>query len=154
VEEVGMSMGSNWQAQSRVREPRTSERQTRWETWVVFAGVMLAVVGVLHVIAGLVALVKDEVYFVPSDQLVLRLDYTAWGWLHLALGAVALVAAFLLLRGNMVGRSLAVGFAVLSALDAFVLLHAQPWWSALIIALDVLIISAIVTHGDELRSPR
>ena len=149
-----MSLGSDWQAQSRVREPRGGERTGGWGAWVAFAGVMLAVVGLLHALAGLVAILKDEVYFVRPNQLVLQVDYTAWGWLHLAFGAVALVAAFLLLRGNMVGRSLAVGFALLSALDAFVLLRAQPWWSTLIIAIDVLIIYAIVTHGDELRTSR
>ena len=147
-------MGTDWQAQSRVREPRPGERPGHWGTWLAFAGVMLAVVGLLHAMAGVVAIFRDEVYLVASDTLALRLDWTAWGWVHLVLGVVALVAAYLLLRGSVVGRALAAGFAIISALDAFLLLPAQPWWSTLIIAFDVLVIYAITAHGDELRSTR
>jgi hypothetical protein len=149
-----VAMQSDWQAQSRVREPRGGERQTSWGSFLVFAGVMLAVVGLLQAIAGLTALLNDEVLVVRSDGTAFGLDFTTWGWFHLLLGAVALVASFLLLRGNMVGRSLAVGVAVVSALNAFAFLPAQPFWSALIIGIDVLVIYAVVAHGNELASRR
>jgi uncharacterized membrane protein len=32
------------------------------------------------------------------------------------------------------------------------LIPAQPWWSLIVIAIDVLIIYAIIAHGDELRT--
>ena len=44
-----------------VREPRPGERPTGWGAWLVFAGVMLAVVGLLHAMTGLTALLNDEV---------------------------------------------------------------------------------------------
>ena len=113
---------------------------------------MLAVVGLFQAMTGLTALLDDEVLFVRSDALIVRVDYTIWGWAHLVLGTVALVAAYLLLRGNMVGRVLATVIAVVSVLVSFAFLPAHPWWSLLTIAFDVTVIYAITTHGAELQS--
>ena len=145
---------SDWQAEAGIRPPRPGERPSHWAAWLVFAGVMLAVVGLFHAMAGLTALLDDEVLVVRSDNLIVGFDYTVWGWTHLLLGVVALVASYLLVRGNMVGRVLATGIAALSALASFVFLPAQPWWSALAISFNVLVIYAITVHGGELKTPR
>jgi hypothetical protein len=145
---------SNWQAESRVRPPGPGGRQSGWGSLLVFAGVMLAVVGAFQVMTGLTAMLNDEILVVRSDSLIVKLDYTYWGWLHLLLGAVALVASYLLLRGNMVGRVLATNIAGLNMLVSFVFLPAQPWWSVISIAFNVTVIYAIAAHGAELRSRR
>lgn len=145
---------SDWQAEAGIRPPRPGERPSHWAAWLVFAGVMLAVVGLFHAMAGLTALLDDEVLVVRSDSLIVGFDYTVWGWTHLLLGLVALVASYLLVRGNMVGRVLATGIAALSALVSFVFLPAQPWWSTLAITFNVLVIYAITAHGGELKTPR
>ena len=147
-------MQSNWQAEAGIRPPRPGERPTGWAGWLVFAGVMLAVVGLLEALTGLTALFQDDYFVVPSQSLVVSVDYTYWGWAHLALGAVALVASYLLLRGNMLGRVLAIGFAAVNVLVNFAFLNAYPWWSIMAIALNFLVIYAITMHGAELKSRR
>jgi hypothetical protein len=32
------------------------------------------------------------------------------------------------------------------------LIPSQPWWSVIVIAVDVLIIYAIIAHGEELKA--
>jgi hypothetical protein len=145
-------MQSDWQAEAGIHPARPGERPTGWAGWLVFAGVMLAVVGVLEALTGLTALFKDDYFVVPSRSLVVSFDYTAWGWTHLALGVVALVASYLLLRGNMVGRILATVFAGVNVLVNFAFLQAYPWWSILAITLNILVIYAITMHGAELKS--
>jgi hypothetical protein len=145
---------SNWQAEAGVRAPLPGERPTGWGSLLVFAGVMLAVVGLFQAMTGLTALLNDEILVVRSDSLIVSLDYTYWGWVHLLLGAVALVASYLLLRGNMVGRVVATAIAVVNTLVSFAFLPAQPWWSLLTIAFNVVVIYAITTHGAELKSRR
>src|ERR1043165_7235767 len=44
--------------------------------------------GAFQAIDGLVALFRDEVYLVRSDGLVVNVDFTVWGWVHLILGLV------------------------------------------------------------------
>ncbi|MGY1808720.1 hypothetical protein ACI8AF_15235 [Blastococcus sp. SYSU D00669] len=139
----------NWHVRSGEYAP--SGQQSRWVTWLVFAGVMLAIVGFLQALAGLTALFDEDSFAVPSTGLVVGVSYDVWGWTHLVLGAVAMVTAFLLLRGNLFGRILGVVIAVCSALLNLAFLPTHPWWSVLVIAFDVLVVHAITVHGGELK---
>ena len=143
---------SNWQAEAGVQPPRPGERPTGWGSLLVFAGVMLGVMGLFQAMTGLTALFDDEKLVVRSDALIVSVDYTYWGWAHILLGAVALVAAYLLLRGNIVGRVVATVIAGVNLLVSFAFLPAQPWWSVITIAFNVAVIYAITTHGAELKS--
>lgn len=142
---------SDWQAEARVRAPGPGERPTGWARWLVFAGVMLGALGLLQAMTGLTALFDDGFFVVRSDKLLITVDYDYWGWAHLTLGVVAIIAAFLLLRGNVVGRVLAGVIAVASILLHLAFLPAYPWWSVLAIGFNVLVIYAVTMHGAELK---
>jgi hypothetical protein len=123
-----------------------------WAGWVVFGGVMLIMLGALQIIQGLVALFDDEFYVVRPSGLVLEIDYTTWGWVHLLIGAAGVLAGLGLLAGNMVARVVGVGVAFLSALANLAFISAYPFWSTIVIAIDVIVIYAIVVHGRELEA--
>lgn len=124
--------------------------RTGWSAWAVFAAVMLGLIGSFHVIAGLTALFNDEYFVVGSSGLVVELDYTAWGWVHVGLGVLLGAGALSLLSGHMFGRVLAVIAATISAIVNLAFIAAYPVWSILMIAIDVLVIYAVVVHGREL----
>ena len=48
-------------------------------------------------------------------------------------------------------RVVAVILASLNAVGHIFLLPTQPWWSLLVIALDVFVIYALTVHGKELK---
>jgi hypothetical protein len=100
-----------------------------------------------------VALVDDGYYLVRSDGLVVNVDFTTWGWVHVVIGAVAGLAGVGLLAGNMMARIVGVVIAVVSAVANLAFISAYPIWSTIMIALDVIVIYAIVVHGRELKSP-
>ena len=120
-------------------------------TWVVFGGVMLILLGFIHAIEGLVALLKDDYYRVRPSGLVVHVSYTTWGWVHLVLGIVAALTGIGLLAGNMAARVVGVALAALSALVNLAFVAAYPLWSAIVITIDVVVIYAIVVHGAELK---
>ncbi|MCW2825362.1 MAG: Membrane protein [Aeromicrobium sp.] len=126
--------------------------QTAWVGWIVFAGMMLMLVGSFHVIQGFVALFRDEVFVVGQKGLVLNVDYTAWGWTHIIGGAIAILVGGCLLAGQMWARIIAVIVAALSAIVNVAFLPAYPIWSVMMIAVDVLVIWAITVHGSEVKS--
>ena len=126
---------------------------TAWTGWVVFAGVMLVTVGIFQVIQGLVALFDDGFYAVRPSGLVVNINYNTWGWTHLIIGAVMIVTGAGLFVGNMAARILGVVAAVLSAIVNLAFISAYPIWSTIIIALDVVVIYAIIVHGGELKNP-
>jgi hypothetical protein len=123
-----------------------------WAGMAAFGGVMLMVAGVFHAMAGLVGIFNDSYWLVSSQQLVVTVDYTAWGWVHLGIGVLAIAAGAGILGGQTWARVTGVVLAVISALVNIAFLAAYPLWAMLIIALDVLVIYALVAHGKELSS--
>jgi hypothetical protein len=125
--------------------------QTGWIGWVVFGGVMMAMLAAFHGVTGFAALFKDDVFVVGESGMIVEVDYSAWGWVHLGLAGVLALATVSLLAGHMFGRIMAVVLATISAVANLAFLPAQPIWSAVMIALDVLVIYAVVVHGRELQ---
>lgn len=129
----------------------TGENESQWVGWISFASTILILLGSFHIIQGLVALFRDEVYVVGKGGLIVNVDYTAWGWFHVVAGVVAILVGVSLLSGRMWARIFAVIFAMFSALSNLAFLPAYPIWSAMMIVLCVVIIWAITVHGSELK---
>lgn len=127
-------------------------RSSGWVGWIVFAGVMMMMIGVFHLIEGLVALFQDSYYLVNANGLTVHVDYTAWGWVHLLAGILVAVAGMGVLSGQVWARTIGVIMAVISALLNFAFIAAYPFWSAIVIALDVFIIMALTVHGRDIDS--
>ena len=138
-------------SQHRRETPAYDDEPSGWAAWVVFGGVMLILVGIFHMVQGLVALLNDDFYLVGKNGLVLNFDFTTWGWTHLVLGILVGLTGVGLLAGNTAARVVGVVLAVLSALVNLVFIAAYPVWSVLVIALDVIVIYAIIVHGRELK---
>ena len=124
---------------------------TGWTGWIGFAAMMLILIGVFHAIAGFVGIFKDEYYVVPKGNLVVTVDYTAWGWVHLVAGVIAVATGAGMIAGQMWARVVGVIIAVLSAVVNVAFINAAPVWSSLIIAFDVLVIWALTVHGREMK---
>ena len=124
---------------------------TAWVGWIAFAGAMMVLLGIFHVVDGLVALFRNEVFLVGRSGLTIEVDYTTWGWVHLIGGVLIVLAGIGLFIGNIFARSLGVLLAMISAVVNLAFLPAYPIWSAIMIAVDLLVIWALTVHGGELR---
>jgi hypothetical protein len=131
--------------------PADLVHESAWVVWVQFAAVMMILLGTFHVIDGLVALVRDEVLETGRSGLAVNVSYTAWGWAHIVWGLVAIVAGLSLLAGRTWARIVAVAVAFVSAVGNLAFMSAQPFWSTIMIALDIIVIWAVMVHGAELR---
>lgn len=114
--------------------------------WVTFAGIMMIVAGFFQAIAGFVALFKPSLYVSAGSQMWI-LNFTQWGWAHLILGIVLVLSAFSLFAGQTWGRIVAITLATLSAIANFAFITVYPFWSIMIIAIDIFVIYAVATHG-------
>ncbi len=113
---------------------------------VIFAATMMIIIGVFQALEGLAAIIDDEFYVVLPNY-TFDLDVTAWGWVHLILGIVIALAGFFLFTGSSVAGGVAIGLAGLSAISNFFFIPYYPFWSLLIIAIDVFVIWAIARSG-------
>jgi hypothetical protein len=130
---------------------RARQQRTAWIGWVMFAGTMAIIVGVFTVIQGLVALFNDQYFVVGQDELLL-LDFTTWGWIHLVVGAILVLIGIGILRGAPWALVAGVVLAGINAILQLGFLAAYPVWAILIIALDVVVIYALIVHGQEMAS--
>ena len=107
-----------------------------------FAGVLLVVLAVFQIIDGISAIANDTV-FVRGLSYTWEFDVTAWGWIHLIIGLIALATGIGIIMGQTWGYLIGIGIAGLSMLTNFMFMPYYPFWSLAVIALDVLIIWAL-----------
>jgi hypothetical protein len=116
--------------------------------WTIYAAVWMWILGFFHAMAGFVGIVEDEIYVTTPDY-VFQLDVTTWGWIHLILGIVVLLAGFAVFNGSVWARTVGVIIAVLSTLVNFAWLPWYPLWGLLMIAANVFVIWALTVHGRD-----
>lgn len=135
----------------RQHRDESTAGSTAWIGWLLFGGVLMSLLGLFQAVEGVLALANPGYYAVRSDGLVVHASYSAWGWVHLVVGLVALGAGIGLMYGSLVARFAGVAVCVISAVLNLAFLPAAPFWSAVLIGLDVLLIYAITVHGSDLE---
>jgi hypothetical protein len=111
----------------------------------------LILVGTFNLIHGFIAVFEDEVLVAAGQQLAV-LDLTAWGWAHVVVGALQVVVGLALFTGARWARITAIILVMVNAVAQLASLNAQPTWALVIIALDVVVLWALVVHGEEARA--
>jgi hypothetical protein len=120
--------------------------------FILFAAVMMIMAGVFQALQGLIGIFENE-FYVPTRNYLFQFDATSWGWTHLLIGLLVAFAGWGLLSGRTWARTVAITLAVLSAIANFAFIPYYPFWSLLIITLDIFVIWAVAAHGGELRDP-
>ena len=72
-----------------------------------------------------------------------------WGWITLIIGALQLLAAAGVLAGNQAARWFGVAVLGLSASDQMFFIPAYPFWSLMIIAVDVVALYGLCAYGSR-----
>jgi hypothetical protein len=131
---------------------RRAERETSGTAvgFILFAAIMMLMVGIFQAIEGLVAIFENE-FYVATRNYLFQFDATTWGWIHLIGGIIVALAGWGLLSGQTWARTVAIIVAVLSAIVNFAFIPYYPFWSLLIITLDVFVIWAVAAHGGSMR---
>ena len=111
-----------------------------------FAASLLIVIGSFQFIAGLAAIINDD-FFVVTRNYAFDLDVTAWGWIHLILGALIFVVGIGVFTRKVWAVITAAVLAMFSAVVNFFFIPFYPFWSIVLIALDVWVIWALTRPG-------
>ncbi|OKI16329.1 hypothetical protein [Streptomyces sp. CB03911] len=112
--------------------------------WIIFAAVLMIFGGAMAIFEGITALAKDDL-LVRTANYTFRLSVTSWGWIHLILGIVILIAGIALFSGAVWARAVGVVLAGLSVIANFLWLPYYPFWAIVLIAIDVFVIWALCT---------
>jgi hypothetical protein len=112
---------------------------------VMFAGVLMLVNGVLHVLQGIAAVARDDVY-ARIGSYTYEINLTGWGWLLLISGVVTAVVGWGILQNADWARLTGIVLASLNLVLQFLFLPYAPVWSIVLIAIDVFVIWALATY--------
>ncbi len=133
----------------RVPDAPISEPSGAAIGWITFAGIVMIVAGSFEIFAGLAALINPD-SFTGVDS-IFKQNAESWGWWHLLVGAVIVLAGFGVFTGNVLARIVGVIAATVSAIAAFVWLPIYPVWGILVIAVDIAVIWALTAHGRDIQ---
>ncbi len=126
---------------------RSGEGEQTGAGWIMFAGIMLLIAGVLNLIYGIAA-VGNSKFFVHETQYILS-GLNTWGWVTIIIAALQIIAAFSIWSGGGFGRWFGIFAASLSAIGALMSMPAYPFWSLAIFAIDILIIYGLAAYGGR-----
>src|SRR4051794_36422795 len=115
--------------------------------WIVFAGTMLVLVGILNVIYGIAA-IDDANFFINGANYVIS-DLNTWGWVVLITGAAQMLAGFGVWARNTFATWLGIAFACFNAIGMLLMLPAYPLLAISLFAVDVLIVYGLAVHGGH-----
>jgi hypothetical protein len=129
-----------------IRQTRDASRGEGY--WmIVFAATLLGVVGVFNLIDGIAAIANSHIFIANAHYVVG--DLRAWGWVALILGALQVLASIAVVVGNQAARWFAVAVIGLNAIGQMFFIPAYPFWSLMIIALDVVALWGLCAYGSR-----
>ena len=76
-------------------------------------------------------------------------DLRAWGWVVLILGLVQVLASIGVLAGNQAAHWFGVAVIGLNAIGQMFFIPAYPFWSLMIIAVDVVALWGLRAYGNR-----
>jgi hypothetical protein len=114
---------------------------------IIFAGALLLVIGFFNLLDGIAAIANSHV-FIGNAHYVVG-DLRAWGWTMTIFGALQLLAAAGLWTGNQLASWFAVAVVGLNAIGQMFFIPAYPFWSLMIIAVDVVALWGLCAYGSR-----
>ncbi|MFJ2932928.1 hypothetical protein ACIO8G_09160 [Streptomyces sp. NPDC087219] len=116
----------------------------------LFAGVLMAVIGILDILQGIAAIAKDDVYAAVGDY-VFEFNLTSWGWTHVVLGILVGLAGTGILMGSEWGRMGGITLAGLNTVAQFLFLPYHTWWALFSMAISIVVIWALATDDTSFK---
>jgi hypothetical protein len=117
---------------------------------LMFAVCMMALAGTWAVIEGIAAIANSKIY--TENAVFVFSNLKTWGWIVLILGALLLLAAFMVFSGSQFARWFGIVAAGLNAMGQLFFIQAYPWWSLAMFSADIIIIYALAVYaGPRLK---
>ncbi len=114
--------------------------------WVLFSGVMLLFSGIWIAFEGIFAFFRST-WFIGSAVFG---SLWIWAIAWMAFGVLLIAAGSAVIGGRSWGRWFGIVVVTLALLLHMLSFATYPWWSAIMIAIDVLVIWALTVHWADI----
>lgn len=123
------------------------EADDRGYGWMMFAGVLLLIIGTINLIEGLAA-IGNAHFFVRNTNYVAG-SLNTWGWVVLCIGVVQLLAGLGAFLKNQAARWVGVAVLAGNAIVQLMMMPAYPFWSLSLFAADILALYGLIAYGKR-----
>jgi hypothetical protein len=128
------------------------EDSDRGYGWVMFAGVMLLLLGTVNFIEGIAA-ISNSHFFVANTHFIAG-SLNTWGWIVLIIGVIQWIVGMGVFVRNQLSRWVGVVALAANAIAQLLMMPAYPFWSLSIFALDILAIYGLLAYGKKIPTLR
>jgi hypothetical protein len=132
---------------SRESQYRHAEDPDKVAGWLLFAGTMVLIAGILNVIYGISGIGNANWLEANTDYVFSSMK--TWGWIVLIVGILQLTAAFSIWAGNEYGRWMGIASAGLNSIVMLMFIPAYPFGALAVFAIDVLVIYGLAAYGGR-----
>ncbi|WP_413254461.1 hypothetical protein [Streptomyces europaeiscabiei] len=108
----------------------------------VLAAALMIFGGAMAIFEGIAAIAEDDL-FIATRHYVFEFSLAGWGWVHLILGIVLVLAGCAVLSGALWARFFGVAVAGLGALANFLWVPYYPLWALALVAVNIFIVWAL-----------
>ena len=116
--------------------------------WVMFAGVLLLMLGTLNFIEGLAAI--GNAHFFTANAHYIAGSLNTWGWVVLCIGVLEWAVGCGVFIKNQFSRWVGVVVLAGNAIVQLMMIPAYPFWSLSIFTLDILAIYGLIAYGKRI----
>lgn len=126
------------------------EDDERGYGWIVFAGVLLLILGTLNFIEGIAAI--GNAHFFVGNAHYIAGSLNTWGWVVMCIGVIELLVGVGVFVKNQFSRWVGVVVLAGNAIAQLMMMPAYPFWSLSILALDILAIYGLIAYGRRIAA--
>ncbi|MET9901234.1 hypothetical protein [Streptomyces sp. NPDC006446] len=124
--------------------------------WVAFAGILLMVSALFNLLNGFVAVFNHGYYSKVYSQgnRLLILNFTAWGWIFVAIGIVMALASLGVFVGSRAARLTGICLAAFCLVAQMIFLPVYPFWSVFTMLVSLLVIYGLLAEPKHVHGAR
>ena len=122
--------------------------------WVIFAALVMFLIGALDIIQGLAALLKESTYVIPGGEnsLLVTTSFDTWGWSLIIWGVVLILAGGSLFAGRSWARWFAIFAVLINGIGQIAWFPAYPLWSLIAIGLGLAVLWALTAGWKDVKA--
>ncbi len=122
--------------------------EDRGSGWIMFAGVLLLLLGTLNFIEGLAAVGNARFFYAGQHYIAGSLN--TWGWVVLCIGVLQWIVGLGVFVKNQFARWTGVVVLGLNAIAQLLMIPAYPFWTLAVFTLDILAMYGLIAYGRRL----
>ena len=135
-------------SQTQVREERNLDDPSRGEGWLMFAGIILMIAGIMRLFDAIWAFSYSGAVPNNLQNALLGHSLTTYGWVWLFIAIILFGSGLAVMVRSQFARWIGIIAGAIGAISAIWWIPYYPIWSLIYIFIGVLVIYALAAYGE------